>query len=162
MIHTYEVNGVMVTIQIEPSPDGTYTATIGEREYSVEVMALRDGGWLLNIGGERLRVYGAAQGSTRYVNVAGRQHTLTVPDMSRRRRAGGGGGDLTAQMPGQVLDVLVRAGDAVEPGQTLLLLEAMKMEIRVAAPRAGVVKRLLVSTGAVVERGQKLVEIEEA
>ncbi|QLQ09012.1 MAG: acetyl-CoA carboxylase biotin carboxyl carrier protein subunit [Anaerolineae bacterium] len=38
-------------------------------------------------------------------------------------------------MPGHVLDVLVRVGDAVERGQTLLLLEAMKMELRLAAPR---------------------------
>ena len=64
-------------------------------------------------------------------------------------------------MPGQVREVFVRAGDAVKSGQTLLLLEAMKMEIRVSAPADGRVKRLLVQAGDVVDRGQRLVEMEQ-
>jgi biotin carboxyl carrier protein len=63
-------------------------------------------------------------------------------------------------MPGQVVNVLVSEGDSVERGQTLLVLEAMKMEIRVAAPAAGRVKRLLTEKGQIVERGQRLAEIE--
>ena len=47
----------------------------------------------------------------------------------------------------------------VDRGQPLLLQEAMKMEIRVTAPVAGTVKRLLVKVGDVVERGQRLAEI---
>ena len=49
----------------------------------------------------------------------------------------------------------------VEKGQTLLLLEAMKMEIRVSAPRAGQVSRLLVREGQTVQKDQVLVEIGE-
>jgi methylmalonyl-CoA carboxyltransferase 1.3S subunit len=55
----------------------------------------------------------------------------------------------------------VSEGDTVERGQTLVILEAMKMELRVTAPEAGRVKRLLVQMGDVVERGQALVEIGE-
>ncbi|MBK8035170.1 MAG: acetyl-CoA carboxylase biotin carboxyl carrier protein subunit [Chloroflexi bacterium] len=62
-------------------------------------------------------------------------------------------------MPGQVRELLAAEGDAVERGQPILLLEAMKMEIRVTAPIAGTVKRLLVKAGDVVERGQRLAEI---
>ena len=62
-------------------------------------------------------------------------------------------------MPGQVRAVNVSEGDAVTKGQTLLVLEAMKMEIRVHAPRDGVVKKLLVKQGQTVEREQILIEI---
>ncbi len=64
-------------------------------------------------------------------------------------------------MPGQVRAVNVKEGDAVTKGQTLLLLEAMKMEIRVQSPRDGLVKKLYVQQGQTVEREQLLVEIGE-
>jgi biotin carboxyl carrier protein len=62
-------------------------------------------------------------------------------------------------MPAQVRAVQVSEGDSVEAGQTLLLLEAMKMEIRVQAPHAGRVARLLARPGDTVERDQVLVEM---
>jgi biotin carboxyl carrier protein len=64
-------------------------------------------------------------------------------------------------MPGQVRAVNVSEGDAVTKGQTLLILEAMKMEIRVQSPQTGTVKKLFVEQGQSVEREQILVEIEE-
>ena len=66
----------------------------------------------------------------------------------------------SAQMPGVVRQVFVSEGEAVEAGQALLLLEAMKMEIRVSAPAAGTVRRLMVRAGDTVERGQTLAEVE--
>ncbi|MBK8047020.1 MAG: acetyl-CoA carboxylase biotin carboxyl carrier protein subunit [Anaerolineales bacterium] len=62
-------------------------------------------------------------------------------------------------MPGRVLDVLVAAGDRVKKGDTLVLLEAMKMELRITAPHDGSVTRALVQPGQVVERNQILVEL---
>jgi biotin carboxyl carrier protein len=55
--------------------------------------------------------------------------------------------------------VLVAAGDEVERGQVLLLLEAMKMEMRVTAPHAGRVESVAVAEGQAVERGQPLVDL---
>ena len=63
-------------------------------------------------------------------------------------------------MPGRVLDVLVAEGDSVQKGDTLVLLEAMKMELRVQAPGDGQVARVLCAAGQVVERGQLLVELQ--
>jgi biotin carboxyl carrier protein len=147
-------------VNLHRQPDGSYRATIGDRTYTVQARPIQHGGWLLTIDHHRVVAYTAAQGDTRYVNLLGRNYTLTVPDRrASRRKATGGSGDLTAQMPGQVLDVLVAEGDTVQRGQTLLILEAMKMEIRVTAPRDGVVKRLLAAKGDVVERGQALLEI---
>jgi acetyl/propionyl-CoA carboxylase alpha subunit len=86
--------------------------------------------------------------------VGGRQQAVR-----RATKRAGNADTLSAAMPAQVRGVLVAEGDAVDRGQTLVLLEAMKMEIRVAAPHAGKVKRVLVTVGDVVERGQKLVEL---
>jgi pyruvate carboxylase subunit B len=65
-------------------------------------------------------------------------------------------------MPGQVRAVNVNEGDTVTKGQTLMLLEAMKMEIRIQSPQEGVVKKLFVSQGQTVEREQVLIKIEES
>lgn len=67
---------------------------------------------------------------------------------------------LRAPMPGQVRQVLVTEGQAVEAGQALVLLEAMKMEIRIQAPQAAKVARVAVSQGTSVEKEQTLVELE--
>ncbi len=77
----------------------------------------------------------------------------------KRRADAAGSGSLTAAMPGKVLDVLVTAGQEVAAGAALLLLEAMKMELRITAPGAGVVKQVHVQAGDVVEQGQRLVEL---
>jgi biotin carboxyl carrier protein len=63
-------------------------------------------------------------------------------------------------MPGQVRAVNVREGEAVTKGQTLLVLEAMKMEIRIQSPRNGTVKAVFATQGQTVEREQILIEIE--
>lgn len=72
---------------------------------------------------------------------------------------GGGGGagtPLTAPMPGAVFEILKGPGDAVEEGETVLVLEAMKMEMAIAAPASGVVSEILVSKGDQVTAGQVL------
>ena len=78
-----------------------------------------------------------------------------------RGRAAPDEDNLRAPMPARVRTVAVAEGDEVEAGQTLILLEAMKMEIRVQAPRRGRVGRLLAKAGETVERDQVLVELEE-
>ena len=66
---------------------------------------------------------------------------------------------ITAPMPGVVIGVRVREGDAVEAHQVLLVLEAMKMENAVSAPVDGVVDRVLVRPGQAVQRGDVLIEL---
>ena len=73
--------------------------------------------------------------------------------------AGGGGGTVCAPMPGTILDVRVKVGDAVKPGDVLLLLEAMKMENELTADKAGTVKEVRVTKGQAVNSGDALVVI---
>ena len=70
-------------------------------------------------------------------------------------------GSLSAPMPGTILDVLVKSGQRVRQGQTLLVMEAMKMEHRIQAPKAAEVIAVHFETGDRVDMGANLVEIGE-
>jgi acetyl/propionyl-CoA carboxylase alpha subunit len=69
--------------------------------------------------------------------------------------------EITAPMPGTVIRVLVSEGDEVEARDTLVVVEAMKMEMPLPAPRAGIVRAVHVSEGETVGRGEVLVELAE-
>jgi biotin carboxyl carrier protein len=70
-----------------------------------------------------------------------------------------GAGVVTVAMPGRVVKVMARVGDAVEKGQALLIIEAMKMENEVKSRRSGTVRAVLVAEGESVEGGRTLVEV---
>ncbi|HUU04644.1 MAG TPA: biotin/lipoyl-containing protein [Patescibacteria group bacterium] len=70
-----------------------------------------------------------------------------------------GSGTIPAPLPGLVLDLLVREGDVVKAGQSLLIMEAMKMENQIQAPFDGTVKKIFVQKGANISEGDKLIEI---
>ena len=104
--------------------------------------------------------------------VVGWRFLLDVDDEARarlRERAtragtassrGGGALEIRAIIPGRVASVTVTLGDAVETGQTLLAVEAMKMQNELRAPRAGTVARVAAAVGATVEVGDVLVVLE--
>src|SRR5262249_55216794 len=75
--------------------------------------------------------------------------------------AGEGGDQVVAPMPGTVIRVLVSAGQEVEARETLVVVEAMKMEMPLPAPRAGTVRSVHVAEGDTVGRGETLVELDE-
>jgi 3-methylcrotonyl-CoA carboxylase alpha subunit len=102
-----------------------------------------------------------------HVALLGRAYELRAPrglsvDSLGHSGAGGRGKDtLEAPMPGTVVKVAVREGDVVEAGQTLVVLEAMKMEHAIEAPHAGTVRRLRYGPGDQVQAGTVLAEVEE-
>jgi len=68
-----------------------------------------------------------------------------------------GGQSIKSPMPGSIMDVKVKAGDAVKKGGVMLILEAMKMENEILAPQDGTVSQVLVSKGSSVNAGDALV-----
>ncbi len=74
--------------------------------------------------------------------------------------AAGAGESITSPMPGNILAVNVAAGDMVKKGQVLMILEAMKMENEIMAPRDGKVTAVAVTKGAAVESGALLCTIQ--
>ena len=69
-------------------------------------------------------------------------------------------GDIMAPMPGLILDIMVSAGDNVTKGDSLLILEAMKMENVIKAEADGIVKSVLLAKGDTVEKNQLIIEME--
>jgi biotin carboxyl carrier protein len=148
-----------ISTGLTPSGEG-YAATVGDRSVFVEVLYSGNGIIDLIIDGQRVKAYISSDGSKRWVTVNGRTYLLTKSPGARPGGAGHGhAGELAAPMPGQVRAVNVSEGDAVTKGQTLLVIEAMKMEIRIQAPFDGVVESISVSTGQTVEREQILVKM---
>ena len=153
--------------------DAVRTATVERQERYVQVtvgelvvrMALPDGPSShldLELADQRARAFVARSKRGRYVSLEGQSFLLAAPAPAgqRRDRAGAEQGSLTATMPGRVLDVVVEPGQGVAKGDTLVLLEAMKMELRIQAPLDGVVARVHCKAGQVVERGELLVEVQ--
>ena len=86
----------------------------------------------------------------------------SLRDRASRERGGkghGGATELRAIIPGRIVAVAVAPGDNVVPGQQLLVIEAMKMQNELRAPRAGVIARVIVGPGQTVDLGDLLVEI---
>jgi acetyl/propionyl-CoA carboxylase alpha subunit len=157
---SFRVGDQIHTLELQKNPVG-YRATLGERTYDVVVVKAESGEFHLQIDGQPLTVYWAAAGPQRWVSLGGNTYFLDKRASLAVGRPGDLGEEKTlrAPMPGQVRAVEVAAGDFAEKGQTLVLLEAMKMEIRIQAPSAGRIGRVLVKFGETVEREQILVEI---
>ncbi len=105
------------------------------------------------------------QRSKEAVLVASHLGQLTVKvERGDRAVANGDSGtgikDVKSSMPGKVLRMLIEAGQTVERGTAILVLEAMKMENEIKSPVSGVVTAVVVSVGQTVETGQKLFSVE--
>jgi 3-methylcrotonyl-CoA carboxylase alpha subunit len=150
-------------IELDVSSNGKlFTLTLDGETIHAEVLHEENGKVDLLVDGKHITAYVSSDNAKRWVTVNGQ--TFVLVRSSGARRAGQGShqaaGDLTAPMPGQIRAVNVREGEAVTKGQTLLVVEAMKMEIRVHAPFDGVVASISVEAGQTVEREQILVKME--
>ena len=131
----------------------------GDREFRVEV----DGDRVL-VDGQPVdipvRAYAVADGDKRWVFLDGETYELEV-QRPGRKRSGGHHGSLSAPMPATVVRVNTEAGARVKKGETLLVLEAMKMELPVRATSDGTVTAVNCRVGELVQPGVALVEIDE-
>jgi glutaconyl-CoA/methylmalonyl-CoA decarboxylase subunit gamma len=154
-------------LRIEPAKGG-YQITIGDRQYVVDVARVRDGFYSLRLDGAQHEVAVARRpDGTYWVSDPHGAVAVPVADPLAHLAAQGGtakGGRrrqrVTAYMPGRVVALLVAEGQAVEAGQGVLVLEAMKMQNEIQAEHAGTVTRILVQTGQPVDGGDPLFELE--
>ena len=153
-----EVDGEHVTV------DGTsLTASLG----IIAGVAVRQ--LLLDGRGEALGIEGLGTGRWAVTRRGERTEVEVVDERTRHIRSLTGAGDrprgpaaLKAPMPGLVVRVQVKAGQAVAAGAGVVVLEAMKMENELRAPAAGTVRTVRVAPGEAVEKGQVLVEFESS
>ena len=95
----------------------------------------------------------------RWVWIDGRVHRLAPPSTGRSRGRSASN-DLSAPMPATVISVMVEAGAKVVRGDTLIMLEAMKMELAIRAPRDGAVKAIHCRPGELVQPGVQLITLD--
>lgn len=161
----YQTGESICTIVVEELGD-SYRVLVGERGYTVAARPGPAHQLALDVDGQRLRAFVAQSVNKSFVHLAATGSVWTLERAATRRARPGvqaaASGALVAVMPGRVLDVLVAEGDRVRKGDTLVLLEAMKMELRIPAPADGVVARIHCAAGEVVEKGQQLVEVVDA
>ena len=157
----YEHDSQFFSVDLTPIGK-SYRVDTGETSVEAQVLSAKDGRLELFIDGRHVTAHVSSDNTRRWVTVNGR--TLVFNKSAGGRKRGGGphhaAGELTAPMPGQVRAVNVNEGDMVTKGQTLLLLEAMKMEIRIQSPLDGKVTKLFVKQGQTVEREQVLIEVK--
>ncbi len=143
-----------------------YRVEAGEASVELAVLesgaARRDGEVRLSSGGHVFSVGVAREARAVTVFEGGVARHFRLYDAAAHGEDAAGGDRITAPMPGTVKLVLAKAGDAVEKGAALVVIEAMKMEHTLKSPRAGRVAELLVEVGDQVEDGALLLRLEDA
>ncbi len=161
-----------------------YTLEIGTTEFVVDVHELAADSFEVIVGDDAYIVTLAAEEDVAEGVLAPALHTAGIagsaavaaprierkaapsratPAAARPRKAAGGVGSawLNAPMPGVVIDVAVKAGDAVTRGQLVAVLDAMKMHNSIKSPRAGTIAEVCVEPGQAVGHGDALVRYRE-
>ncbi|HEX9241793.1 MAG TPA: biotin/lipoyl-containing protein, partial [Anaeromyxobacter sp.] len=159
---TLRLGDVTQDVRVEYAPGGGFLLALGAGAPVAASASLEEHGALrARIGERRLHAAVVTAGERRHVFLEGRAWPFVRVDASRGSgRVDDGGGRLTAPMPGKIIALLAAPGTRVLPGAPLLVLEAMKMEHTIKAPRAGVVKAFHFEAGDQVSEGAELVELE--
>lgn len=126
-----------------------------------EVTTIAPGIYRVRDGSRTWQVAVANGADDTWVSIDGRVARIEVADKARggRSRSRSAQHDLSAPMPATVVKILVAPGDVVTRGQTMLMLEAMKMELPIRAPRDGAVKTIRCQLGELVQPGVALLEL---
>jgi biotin carboxyl carrier protein len=129
---------------------------------SFAVTANGPGLYVVDDGTRQWRVAVADAGEMRWVSVDGQVAVVEVETGAApvRRKKTASGDSMMAPMPATVVKVLVEPGQHVAEGATVLVLEAMKMELPIRAPRDGVVRAVRCAEGELVQPGVALLELE--
>ncbi len=147
--------------------EGRYRLTIGDEVWEVDARLTAQGIYSLLIGGVSWVADVVDREGTCVVDVGGEVWEVLVEEQTRwiiRTRAGAAGNAhgqrLVAPLPGKITHVAVRPGDRVQAGDTLVVIEAMKMENEFKAAAAGTVVEVRVAPGQAVNPGDLLVTLE--
>lgn len=166
MVYEVRIDGCTYRVELARGKQG-YACRLDGREVVLDsVSAEPEVLWLL-LEGRSYEVRRETQANgAMHVVVRGRRYAAEVRDSralrSRRAAVGKDVGPLrlVAPMPGKVVRVLKAEGEAVEPGEGVVVVEAMKMQNEIRSPRKGVVRKVLVAAGTAVNAGEGLAVVE--
>jgi biotin carboxyl carrier protein len=150
--------------EVEFKRDGEKVfAKVDGREYELEAAEVEPGVYLLKHENRVYQIYVAPNG---FVNLGNHQFEIKISDPKRLRGAGAAGGaaggaaEIKTAMPGKVVRVIAEQGAEIKQGDGVLVVEAMKMQNEMKAPKDGIVKEIRVAEGATVNAGDVLAIIE--
>lgn len=138
----FKINGAEYSANVEEKEDGKLAVTVNGRAYEVEVPG-----------------HQAAATKVKPIKPAAPVAAAPVAAPAAPQKTTGAGTVITAPLPGTITSIMVKVGDAVKDGDTVLVMEAMKMANNITADGDGTVKAILVQQGAQVQSGDVLIEI---
>ncbi len=141
-----------------------YTVTIENKSYEVDVEDVHARPIIARVNGERFEVHPSSLDEiipakeTRTVQA----HDIQPPAMHQMGSAGPttNGNELTAPLPGTIVEIFIKSGEEIDAGHVVLVIEAMKMKNSIRSTRAGRIAEVLVSVGQTVSHKQPLVRFE--
>ncbi len=159
----FEDDGQQITLRAHPGADGGFRLDLPDGSVDVQGALQDQHRQSVSVDGVKSFVSVVRQDNVLTVLIDGVHHRLTLIDpLAPRHAIASGDGKLTSPMPGRIVQVLVAAGAEVKRGAPLLVVEAMKMELTIAAPADGIVETLRYRVGDQVEEGTELVDFVAA
>jgi 3-methylcrotonyl-CoA carboxylase alpha subunit len=162
MHHAFKLGDTETNVELSRAPDG-YRLHFADRSLPVNLHAEDDGSAVLTVAGHSERVVIATRGDDVFIHLGGAAYQLRYEHPLQRLAAqlqGSAEDHVRAPMPGSLVAVHVKAGQSVARGDTLLVMESMKMETTIAAPRDGVVEAVHFAVGQTFDRDALLLELK--
>ena len=136
------------------------TVAIDGTELPVQIERHGNHRAILTVNGKRFDCWVAQDNDKLFVHLNGRSYELqAITEFAAAAAGGSGSGQIKAPMPGVVLECHASAGDSVAEGQSLMMIESMKLQTEITAPASGTVTAMNVEAGQSFDKGTVLIEV---
>lgn len=167
MDYRLKIGDEITPVAAEAAAEDTLKIVMGERDFDVSYQVVGDNFIHLTVNGRQVNAYLADEENGKAIAIDGACYRVLDADLVERGRGRKKGledqpAEVTPPMPAVVVRVMAAVGDAVEKGQGVVVVSAMKMETTLGAPYSGTVTAVNAAEGDKVMPGQILVEIAEA
>lgn len=164
MEYEFSRGGENYIIKIDGNSSGEYKVVVGEREYQFSASNVSPNEFSILLNKKNTKAYVADSDDSLFVYIDGHVIQLKRPGADNSNYAGAGGefgvkDEVSTPMPGKVVKVLVKQGDKVSAGQSLVIVESMKMENEIKSPADGEVSAVNFKDGDLVEPGQPIIKL---
>jgi len=139
----------------------SYIAKVQNKEYSVQGRIINNNDLVVQIDGTSHKATVVVHNNLMHIYTGESEYVLALP-VNQFKKSTNEKGSLTAPMPGKVVQVFVKTDQEVKKGQSLLILEAMKMEHLIRAPADGKIEQVYYTVGDLVEEKALLLKISSS